>query len=66
MRVKLERHAFALGTCVRAGPILGDAPDDAIYRDILVRHFNKAVFENDLKWERGGAPQGERVLDTIA
>ena len=68
VRVVLERHAFALGTCVRVGPILGESPDDARYRETLVRHFNKAVFENDLKWEpweRGGEPQRERVLQTI-
>ncbi|MCE9630053.1 MAG: endo-1,4-beta-xylanase [Planctomycetia bacterium] len=68
VRVRLERHAFALGTCVTAARILGTAPDDERYRETLARHFTKAVFENDMKWdpwERGGEPQQERVKATI-
>lgn len=67
-RVVLERHAFALGTCVTAKRISGTTPDDDRYRDTLVRHFNKAVFENDLKWEpweKGGDAQRERAIATI-
>lgn len=68
VHVRLERHAFALGTCVTAARILGEGPDDDRYRDTLVRHFTKAVFENDMKWdpwEKGGARQQERVKATI-
>jgi len=68
VHVVLARHAFAVGTCVRADRILGTTPDDARYRDTLARHFTKAVFENDLKWEpweRGGAAHEDRVRATI-
>ncbi|MFM8413512.1 MAG: endo-1,4-beta-xylanase [Planctomycetota bacterium] len=68
VRVRLERHAFALGTCVKVDRILGTSDDDARYRETLERHFTKAVFENDMKWdpwERGGERQQERVRDTI-
>ena len=68
VRVRLERHAFALGTCIKAPRILGTTADDARYRDTLARHFTKAVFEDDLKWEpweQGGDVHRERVLKTI-
>jgi len=69
VRVVLERHAFALGTCVTNRRILGTGPDHDRYRDTLKAHFNKAVFENDLKWEpwdRGGAEHEARTRRTIA
>ena len=68
VRVRLERHAFALGTCIKAPRILGTTPDDARYRETLERHFTKAVFEDDLKWdpwEQGGDVHRQRVLETI-
>ena len=68
VRVRLDRHAFALGTCIKVPRILGTSPDDARYRDTLKRHFTKAVFEDDLKWdnwEQGGSGHRARVLETI-
>ncbi len=68
IRVCLTRHAFALGTCVKVERILGTTPDDARYRETLTRHFTKAVFEDELKWdpwEQGGETHRERVLATI-
>ena len=68
VRVRLERHAFALGTCIKVPRILGTSPDDDRYRATLERHFTKAVFEDDLKWdpwEQGGDAHRERVLQTI-
>ena len=68
VHVALARHAFAIGTCVRSDRILGTTPDDARYRDTLARHFTKAVFENDLKWEpweRGGDAHQDRARETI-
>ncbi len=68
VHVGLERHAFAIGTCVRADRILGTTPDDERYRETLARHFTKAVFENDLKWEpweEGGDEGRDRVMRTI-
>lgn len=69
LRVALERHAFALGSCVTNKRILGTGSDDDRYRDTLRAHFNKAVFENDLKWEpreKGGADHVARTRRTIA
>lgn len=66
--VRLERHAFGLGTCIKVPRILGTTPDDERYRRTLERHFTKAVFEDDLKWdqwEQGGDAHRERVLETI-
>jgi len=68
VRVRLKRHAFALGTCIKVPRILGTSPDDARYRETLERHFTKAVFEDDLKWdpwEQGGDIHREQVLKTI-
>lgn len=68
VHVALARHAFAIGTCVRSDRILGTTPDDDRYRETLARHFTKAVFENDLKWEpwqQGGERHQERVRATI-
>lgn len=68
VRVRLDRHAFALGTCIKVPRILGTTPDDERYRETLARHFTKAVFEDDLKWEQweqGGERHRERVLATI-
>lgn len=68
VRVRLDRHAFALGTCIKVPRILGTTPDDDRYRETLARHFTKAVFEDDLKWdtwEQGGEQHRDRVLATI-
>ena len=68
VRVRLEQHAFGLGTCIKVDRILGTGADDARYRETLKRYFTKAVFENDMKWdpwERGGERQQERVRATI-
>jgi endo-1,4-beta-xylanase len=68
VRVRLERHAFGLGTCIKTARILGTTPDDERYRETLAAHFTKAVFEDELKWdpwEQGGAPHEDRVRATI-
>lgn len=68
VHVRLDRHAFALGTCIKVPRILGTTADDDRYRETLARHFTKAVFEDDLKWdtwEQGGEAHRERVLATI-
>lgn len=68
VRVRLERHAFALGTCIKVARILGTGADDDRYRETLQAHFTKAVFEDELKWDpwdQGGDPHRERVLATI-
>lgn len=69
VRAILERHAFALGSCVTNKRILGTGVDDDRYRNTLRAHFNKAVFENDLKWEpweQGGAEHLARTQRAIS
>jgi endo-1,4-beta-xylanase len=68
VKVVLDRHAFGIGTCVKVPRILGTTPDDERYRETLARHFTKAVFEDDIKWdqwEQGGEPHHKRVVETI-
>ena len=50
VQVRMTRHAFPWGTCVRAACIMGDSSDDEVYRTHLKTLFNCAVLENDLKW----------------
>ena len=50
VRAAMVRHAFPWGTCVQAERLLGQGPDDTIYRDKLQELFNCAVMENELKW----------------
>ena len=38
------------GTCVPAGRLTGNGPENATYRQHLRALFNCAVLENDLKW----------------
>ncbi len=59
IQVTMLRHAFAFGTAISASRIAGDdSPDNLRYREILEKHFNKVVFENDLKWPAWVSPGG--------
>jgi GH35 family endo-1,4-beta-xylanase len=44
------RHAFGFGTAVDAHHLLTDTADGERYRETVAKHFNLAVFENDMKW----------------
>jgi len=60
VQITQQRHAFAFGTAVTKGRILGTGSDDEQYRKVLAAYFNTVVFENDLKWpawEPGTAAQ---------
>jgi GH35 family endo-1,4-beta-xylanase len=58
VRLTLRRHAFGFGSAVTVEHLLGDTDDAEQYRQIVERHFNTAVFENDMKWpENYDAPQ---------
>jgi endo-1,4-beta-xylanase len=46
----LKRHAFSFGSCVTVEQLLGTTADAKTYREIVEKHFNLAVFENDMKW----------------
>jgi GH35 family endo-1,4-beta-xylanase len=50
VEVNLVRHAFGFGTCVDANLLMGSSADSQKYREIVEKHFNLTVFENDMKW----------------
>jgi endo-1,4-beta-xylanase len=70
VRVSLRRHAFPFGTSVRAFRLVEDTPDNKRYREILRKHFNRATFENEMKWRKTGEPHNhpekiERAVDWL-
>lgn len=48
--VKMKRHAFGFGTAVTAQALALPGEENERYRKEVERLFNRAVFENDLKW----------------
>jgi GH35 family endo-1,4-beta-xylanase len=50
VKVRMTRHAFTFGTAITANMLTRMEPDAVRYREVFLQHFNKAVFENDLKW----------------
>lgn len=50
VHVQLKRHAFGFGSCVTVDQITGTGADDERAREIIEKHFNRVVFENDMKW----------------
>jgi endo-1,4-beta-xylanase len=46
IKINMTRHAYGFGTAVDAGELLQGVK----YQNVLKENFNKAVFENDLKW----------------
>ncbi len=70
VHVAMRRHAFPFGTSVRAFRLLDDSPEHEQYRSILTRYFNRATFENEMKWRKTGEPQNspdkiERAVDWL-
>ncbi len=65
VHVKMKRHAFGFGTAVAAAPIQDSGSDGQKYREALGRLFNKAVFENALKWQPYEAPGGKQQAEAI-
>jgi GH35 family endo-1,4-beta-xylanase len=47
----LRKHSFGFGSCVDADLLLGDSPDAERYRKTFLSLFNRAVFENEMKWQ---------------
>ena len=45
------RHQFTFGSAVAAKLLAADTEDARKYRAVVREHYNKVVFENDLKWE---------------
>ncbi len=50
VRVRMIRHSFGFGSAVTAAGLTGSSADDLKYQEMVARLFNRAVFENDLKW----------------
>lgn len=64
VQVRMQRHAFAFGTAVNAGRIMGSKPDDERYRALLKELFTCVVTENDLKWQAVDGEWGAGVNRT--
>ena len=63
--VRQTRHAFLWGTAITDDPLLRDTPDGQKYRETLLKYFNYAVLENQLKqgWTEGrGYGDAEKML----
>ena len=51
VEVKMRRHAFGFGSAVTARWLSIEGQDAEQYRKTVEEHYNKVVFENDLKWQ---------------
>jgi endo-1,4-beta-xylanase len=61
----LRRHAFGFGTCVDADLLNSNTPDALRYKQTILSLFNRAVFENEMKWQAtwdGVPPDVDRAL----
>lgn len=65
VRVDQVQHAFHFGTAVPSFRILGTSPDDEKYRRTLLEMFDTVTFENDMKWQRVGAPTNPRLDSAV-
>lgn len=50
VHLRMKRHAFGFGTAVAGRALMEPSANREKYREELLRNFNKAVIENDLKW----------------
>ena len=50
VHLRMKRHAFAFGSAVSADWLRNGTADGEQYRNQIVKLFNAAVLENDLKW----------------
>ena len=48
--VKQTKHAFRWGVALSPGPLFAQTPDGEKYRGYVLKLFNYAVLENQLKW----------------
>ena len=48
--IRMIRHAFGWGSAVVARRFSQQDADNARYREIIEKYFNRVVFENDMKW----------------
>ena len=61
VRAQMKRQSFVWGSAVDARVLLGQGPDNDRYREILLRSFNSAVLENDMKWSAWMADRNRSV-----
>ena len=50
LKIALDRHHFAFGTALAAGPMREGNPYREQYLDFVRRNFNTLVSENEMKW----------------
>jgi GH35 family endo-1,4-beta-xylanase len=67
--VKMKKNAYAWGTTVSSNYILDTTnPNAKIYRDTLLRYFNKVVFDNEIKshnWSRYDHAKTLQAIDWL-
>lgn len=61
VRIRQTLQAYKFGSAVVGAAIVGDRPEHARYREIVLRSFNAAVMENDLKWPGWEGAWGQRM-----
>jgi GH35 family endo-1,4-beta-xylanase len=64
----LRQHAFGFGTCVDADLLVSNSPDALRYQKTILSLFNRAVFENEMKWQatwNGVPPEVDRALQWL-
>lgn len=69
VHVKMLRHAFGFGSAVDADCLTGTSADNDHYRQTFESLFNRAVFENDMKWPQcwgGVRPAVDRAMDWLS
>jgi len=60
VQAKMTRHAFGFGSAVSSEGILDETENGRKFREFVEKHFNKVVFENDLKWTEWGWENQDR------
>ncbi len=65
VHVEMVRHAFPFGTAVTSQLLTRTDATGQRYRAILARHFNEAVFENDLKWNLNNRAAPEAISASL-
>ena len=64
----LKRNAFGFGTCVDADLLVSNSPDAVEYKQTILSLFNRAVFENEMKWQAtwdGVSPDVDRAMQWL-
>lgn len=68
VEVHMRCNAFAFGTATSSGLLLDTSTASKIYRDTLLRYFNKVVFENEMKsknWSKFDYNRTAKAVDWL-